>query len=140
MKTFFLNISSCNYFQNIIVVAGKFLMSRWLTKTVDFLSVNSSLVIRYLQHEMLSDFCSSDIVQYHPLFNGLRWEVVVCFVDIGGIVDHQRLNFLFIRWLVCLAWLVEDSFILLVIVLGDIYIYILTSDCLIFPLIFPYTR
>ena len=30
------------------------------------------------------------------MFNGLRWEVVVCFVVIGGIVDHHCLSFLFI--------------------------------------------
>jgi hypothetical protein len=30
------------------------------------------------------------------MFNELRWEVVVCFVDIGGIVVHISLNFLFI--------------------------------------------
>ena len=30
------------------------------------------------------------------VFSQLRWEVTVCFVDIGKIVDHQRLNFLFI--------------------------------------------
>ena len=28
------------------------------------------------------------------MFNGLVWEVVVCFVDIDGIVDHHCLNFL----------------------------------------------
>ena len=35
------------------------------------------------------------------VFNGLRWEVVVCFVDIGGIVVLHCLNFLFIEcsWL-----------------------------------------
>jgi hypothetical protein len=30
------------------------------------------------------------------VFNGLKWEVVVYFVDIGEIVDHHWLNFLFI--------------------------------------------
>jgi hypothetical protein len=30
------------------------------------------------------------------VFNDLRWEVVVCFVDICGIVYHHCLNFLFI--------------------------------------------
>jgi len=30
------------------------------------------------------------------MFNGLRWNVVVCFVDINEIVDHQCLNFLFL--------------------------------------------
>ena len=29
------------------------------------------------------------------MFNGLRWKVVVCFVDNGGIVDNHCLNFLF---------------------------------------------
>jgi hypothetical protein len=28
----------------------------------------------------------------------LRWEVIVCFVDIGWIGDHHCLNFLFIIW------------------------------------------
>ena len=30
------------------------------------------------------------------IFNDLRWEVVVCFVDIGGIVDHPCLAFILI--------------------------------------------
>jgi hypothetical protein len=30
------------------------------------------------------------------MFYELRWEVIVCFVYIGGIVDHHCLNFLFI--------------------------------------------
>jgi hypothetical protein len=30
------------------------------------------------------------------VFSELRWEVIVYFVDIGGIVDHHWLNFLFI--------------------------------------------
>jgi hypothetical protein len=30
------------------------------------------------------------------MFNYLRLEVIVCFVDIGRIVDNQCLNFLFI--------------------------------------------
>ena len=29
------------------------------------------------------------------MFSELRWEVIVCFVDIGGIDDHYCLNFLF---------------------------------------------
>ena len=32
--------------------------------------------------------------------NELNWEVVVHFVDIGGIVDHHCLNFLFIKHLI----------------------------------------
>jgi hypothetical protein len=31
------------------------------------------------------------------MFNELRWEVIVRFVNIGGIVDHHYLNFHFIR-------------------------------------------
>ena len=31
------------------------------------------------------------------MFNNLRWYVIVRFVDIGGIVDHQCLNCLFIK-------------------------------------------
>ena len=30
------------------------------------------------------------------VFSDIRWKVIVSFVDIGGIVDHQCLNFLFI--------------------------------------------
>ena len=26
---------------------------------------------------------------YKRMFNGLRSEVIVCFIDIGGIVDHH---------------------------------------------------
>jgi hypothetical protein len=32
----------------------------------------------------------------YVVFNGLRWEVVVCFIDIGGItVDHHYLIFVY---------------------------------------------
>ena len=30
------------------------------------------------------------------VFSGLRWEEIVSFVNIGGIIDHHCLNFLFI--------------------------------------------
>ena len=30
------------------------------------------------------------------VFSELRWQMIVCFVDIGGIVDHHCLDFLFI--------------------------------------------
>ena len=30
------------------------------------------------------------------MFNGLRWDVIVCFVNNAGIVDHHRLIFLLI--------------------------------------------
>ena len=32
------------------------------------------------------------------VFRELRWEVIVRFVDIGGLVDHHCLNFLFITF------------------------------------------
>ena len=35
------------------------------------------------------------------VFDDLRWEVIVCFVDIGGIVDHHCLNLLFIMAYYC---------------------------------------
>ena len=38
-------------------------------------------------------------IYFWLLFNDLRWEVVH-FVDIGLIVDHQCLNFLFIIWII----------------------------------------
>jgi hypothetical protein len=31
------------------------------------------------------------------MFNELIWEAIIQFVDIGGIVDHHCLNFLFVR-------------------------------------------
>ena len=40
---------------------------------------------------------SFQFLQTHDkIYTDLRWEVIVCFVDIGGIVDHHCLNFLFI--------------------------------------------
>ena len=41
------------------------------------------------------EFPSSYVVVFFK-FNELRWEVIVCFVNIGGIVDHHCDNFLFI--------------------------------------------
>jgi hypothetical protein len=47
------------------------------------------------------------------LFSELRWKVIVCYVDIGGIDDHYCLNFLFCsvswdeRWLFALLILME---------------------------------
>ena len=42
------------------------------------------------------------------VFSELRWEVIVCFVDIGGIDDHYCLNFLFcvreLRWKVIVCF------------------------------------
>ena len=32
------------------------------------------------------------------MFNEISWEVIVCFVDIGGIVDHHCLYFLLFCW------------------------------------------
>ena len=31
------------------------------------------------------------------VFSELRWKVIVCFVDIGGIVDYPCLNFLLLK-------------------------------------------
>jgi hypothetical protein len=38
-----------------------------------------------------------DISYNRYAFNDLRRDVIVCFVDIGGIVDHHYLNSIFIR-------------------------------------------
>jgi hypothetical protein len=38
----------------------------------------------------------ADIMVFFFVFNDLRQEASVRFVDIGGIVDHHCLNFLFI--------------------------------------------
>ena len=42
------------------------------------------------------------------LFSELRWEVIVCFVDIGGIDDHYCLSFFFVfselRWEVIVCY------------------------------------
>ena len=35
---------------------------------------------------------------YFLAFDGLTWEVIVCFVDIGGIVDHNLFYLLFIKF------------------------------------------
>ena len=35
------------------------------------------------------------------VFNDLRWEVVVCFVDISEIVDHHCSNYLFRSIFLC---------------------------------------
>jgi hypothetical protein len=34
----------------------------------------------------------------HNRYVGISWEVIVCFIDIGGIVEHHCLSSLFIRW------------------------------------------
>jgi len=34
------------------------------------------------------------------VFNGLRWDVIVLFVDIGGIVEHLCLSYLFIIYII----------------------------------------
>jgi hypothetical protein len=46
-------------------------------------------------------FPMSYVVVFFLMFNDLRWGVAVCFVDIGGIIDHHCLNSLFtmdIKW------------------------------------------
>jgi hypothetical protein len=40
-------------------------------------------------------------VMFFFMFNDLRWQVIVCFVDIGGIVGHHIWNFAFI--IVCIV-------------------------------------
>jgi hypothetical protein len=42
------------------------------------------------------EFLASYVVVFF-MFNDLRRDVIVCFVDIGGIVDHHYLNSIFIR-------------------------------------------
>ena len=54
------------------------------------------------------------------MFNELRWELIVCFVDIGGIVDHH-LNFIFIMYIYHMV--IDYSFFLW----HDINIFILHS-------------
>ena len=48
----------------------------------------------------------------------LSWKVVVCFVDIGGIVDHHCLNCLLFCWYWWKCWLslFKLSFVLLILV------------------------
>ena len=41
------------------------------------------------------------------VFNGLRWEVIIHFVDIGGIVYYQCLNFLFNKAFVSMSSYVD---------------------------------
>ena len=39
------------------------------------------------------DIERQNVVVFFFVFNNLRGEAVVCFVDVGGIVDHHCLNF-----------------------------------------------
>ena len=41
------------------------------------------------------DFQSADVMVFF-MFNELKWDIVVCFVDIGWILVYHSLNFLFI--------------------------------------------
>ena len=45
----------------------------------------------------LATGCPMPFIIVFFVFNGLRWEVMVCFVLIGGIVDHHCSNFLLIK-------------------------------------------
>lgn len=45
------------------------------------------------------DLFSSVIYRYLFFFNGLRWEIIVCFAHIIWIIYYYCLNFLFISWL-----------------------------------------
>ena len=56
-------------------------------------------------------------VLFHIL-NKFRWEVIVRFVDIGGIVDHHCLNFVLFCWYWWNCWpsLFKLCFVLLILV------------------------
>jgi len=42
------------------------------------------------------------------VFSELRWDVIACFIDIGGIDDHHCLNFLFLTYS---SWLYLCSYL-----------------------------
>jgi hypothetical protein len=47
------------------------------------------------------------------ILNDLRWEVIVRYVDICGIVDHHCLNFLFIIQLVQIHYQIVSELVLI---------------------------
>ena len=47
-------------------------------------------------------YTSYVMVSFHFMFSEWRWEMIVRFVHIGGIVDHHYLNLLFIKWSCCI--------------------------------------
>jgi len=59
--------------------------------------INTCIIIERIYIWTLPRFPTSYVVII-VLFNELRWELIVTFVDIGGIVDHYCLNFHFIIW------------------------------------------
>jgi hypothetical protein len=81
----------------------------WTQKCCDFQwGINCICCSLYMQDFMPvpsqeMDFKCHVIVFF--VFNGLRWEVVICFVDT---IDHRSLNFLFIscslKWLQFYIW------------------------------------
>jgi hypothetical protein len=52
---------------------------------------------------------NQDLVFNVMVFSELRWEVIVRFDDIDGIVDHHCLSFLFIISIKGLCWMDEGD-------------------------------
>jgi hypothetical protein len=67
-----------------------------------FLKVNNSTNINKTKHNLSpKESLNSDVQQLHQYqynkqyyITKIRFDIIVCFVDIGGIVDHHCLNFL----------------------------------------------
>ena len=61
-----------------------------------------SILLSELRWEVIVCYVDIDGIDDHYclnilfVFSELRWEVIVCFVDISGIDDHYCLNFLFV--------------------------------------------
>jgi hypothetical protein len=80
-------------------------------KQQSIIKVNHLMYVKYILGNVrvgipLNDFSPSHLYVFlkpgpeflasYVVFNGLRWEVVVCFIDIGGItVDHHYLIFVY---------------------------------------------
>ena len=57
-----------------------------------------SVFIHFFRWEMIICFVDiGGIIDHQCLYTFFRWEMIICFVDIGGIIDHQC-SYTFFRW------------------------------------------
>jgi hypothetical protein len=71
---------------------------------------------------ILVELMTITVKTFYFVFSELRWEMIVCFVDIGGTDDHYCLTFFFVfselRWEVIVCYVdiggIDDHYYLLV--------------------------
>ena len=68
----------------------------WVKFVYEIRGVLVSMTCMFTLSGVEPEFPTSYVVVFF-MFNELRWDVIVHFVDIGGIVHHHCLNFLFIE-------------------------------------------